>query len=77
MAVSKPFIDKEMYLVSGELLNEKYKFIIQLHDKDKSESALIGLSGNIVRIEANAQRMDEVFEYLKAVLVRQFGEVKP
>ena len=77
MAVSKPFIDEEMYLVSGELLNEKYKFIIQLHDKDKSESALIGLSGNIVRIEANAQRMDEVFEYLKAMLVRQFGEVKP
>ena len=75
--ISKPFIDGEMYLVSGELLNEKYEFIRQLHDRDKSESALIGLSGNIVKIEANAERMSDYLEAIWPLLQSILGKVEP
>ena len=59
--MSKPFIDEEKYVVSGELLNKNYEFVRQLHDYCDCYrvGAVTELGDNAVRIEANAQRIVE------------------
>tara|TARA_Y100001973_G_C5175332_1_gene321543 strand:+ start:1405 stop:1593 length:189 start_codon:yes stop_codon:yes gene_type:complete len=61
--MSKPFIDGHKYLVTGELLNKNYELIRELLDiRDpfyKGTGVQVELATNVLRIEANAQRILE------------------